>query len=187
MMQLNDILKHIEGDSLPPVHLWNPDHCGDIDVVIKRDGSWHYCGSPIGRARMVRLFSRVLRREKDGSFLLVTPVEKLGITVEDAPFVTKFVDFHGFDKAEDQAVISFETNVGDKVVVDADHPIRVHYDSPNAAPQPYVMVRAGLEARISRSHFYELVNHGAESDGGLYIKSSGESFCLGQLDAGDSP
>jgi len=133
---------------LPPVHLWNPPHCGEIDIVIARDGSWRHEGRRIGREALVRLFSTVLRRDPDG-FHLVTPAEKLRITVEDAPFVAVAVDEVG-------DALRFTTNVGDVVEAGPDHPIRVAIDAASGTPRPYVHVRAGLEALISRPVFYEL-------------------------------
>ena len=140
------------GKGLPPVHLWNPPHCGDIDMRIARDGTWFYQGTPIGRPALVRLFSTILRRDDDG-YVLVTPVEKVGITVDDAPFVA--VDFQ---RRGDDLV--FETNVGDRVTADADHPIRVARDAETGEPAPYILVRDRLEALIDRKSFYRLVELG---------------------------
>lgn len=139
--------------SLPPVHLWNPPFCGDLDIRIKRDGTWYYLGTPIGRASLVRLFSTILKREGD-QFYLVTPVEKVGITVDDAPFVA--VDFEVAGEGQGQA-LTFHTNVGDHVIAGQGHPIRVVRDAETGEPAPYVMVRAGLEALIDRKSFYRLV------------------------------
>jgi len=145
---------------LPPVHLWNPPFCGDLDIRIKRDGTWFYLGTPIGRAPLVRLFSTILKREGDRYFL-VTPVEKVGITVDDAPFVA--VDFEATGKAREQ-VLTFETNVGDTAVAGPDHPIRVTRDPETGEPAPYVMIRAGLEALIDRKSFYRLVELGVHDE-----------------------
>ncbi len=142
-----------------PVHLWNPPFCGDIDMRIARDGTWFYLGTPIGRAPLVRLFSSILRREGD-RFFLVTPVEKVGITVDDAPFVA--VDFAVTGLGADQAV-TFTTHVDDQVTAGPDHPIRVMIDDATGEPAPYVMVRAGLEALIDRKSFYRLVDLGAHA------------------------
>ena len=136
--------------ALPPVHLWHPANCGDIDIRIARDGCWHHDGSPIGREALVRLFSTVLRRDPDGVFL-VTPAEKLRITVDDAPFVAVRVDRVG-------DALRFTTNVGDEVEAGPDHPLRVDTDPVTGEPAPYVHVRGGLEARLSRPVFYELVD-----------------------------
>lgn len=140
--------KQAPGRGLPPVHLWNPAHCGEIDIVIRTDGRWFHEGTPIGREALVRLFSTVLRKDPDG-FHLVTPVEKMRITVEDAPFIAVRVDRDGDG-------LKFLTNVGDEVVAGPDNPIRVEIGQ-DGAPRPYVHVRRGLEALIARSVFYELV------------------------------
>jgi len=140
----------------PPVHLWNPPFCGDLDMRIARDGTWFYLGSPIGRHALVKLFSGILKLE-DGKYFLVTPVEKVGITVEDAPFVA--VDFSVTGKGQEQA-ITFVTHVEDEVTAGPDHPIRVERDAETGEPSPYVMVRRGLEARIDRKSFYRLIEIG---------------------------
>lgn len=136
----------------PPVHLWNPPFCGDLDMRIARDGTWFYLGTPIGRKPLVKLFSSILKLE-DGNYFLVTPVEKVGITVDDAPFVA--VDFTAQGEGRDQ-VITFETHVGDLVAADAKHPLRVTRSEDNT-PRPYIEVRRGLEALIDRKSFYRLV------------------------------
>lgn len=157
---------------LPPVHLWNPPFCGDLDMRIARDGTWFYLGTPIGRIELVKLFSTILRRDGDDYFL-VTPVEKVGITVDDAPFVA--VDFNATDDG-----LVFETNVGDFVTASPDTPIRVTRDPETGEPAPYVLVRANLEALIDRKSFYRLVDIGeeAEIDGVLWfgVKSNGAFF-----------
>lgn len=163
-----------EARGLPPVHLWNPDVCGEIDIVIRADGLWMHEGSPIGRPELVRLFSTVLRKDPDG-YWLVTPVEKLRITVEDAPFRAVRVDRQGGD-------LAFTTDVGDRVIAGPDHPIRVDVAPETAEPAPYVHVRAGLEARIERAVFYELVAMADERDGRLFVRSGGLEFPLGRLD-----
>lgn len=140
--------KQAPGRGLPPVHLWHPEHCGEIDIVIKKNGLWFHEGTPIGREALVRLFSTVLRKDPDG-YVLVTPVEKLSITVEDAPFVAVRLD------AVD-GVLKFTNNVGDEVEAGPDHPIRVEMDPETLEPRPYVHVRGGLEALINRPVFYEL-------------------------------
>ena len=141
---------------LPPVHLWNPPDCGDIDMRIARDGTWFYMGTPIGRAELVKLFSTILRKDGD-DYVLVTPVEKVGITVDDAPFVA--VDFNRRGDG-----LEFETNVGEKMVAGPDHPIRVVRDPETGEPSPYVLVRANLEALIDRKSFYRLVDIGERAD-----------------------
>lgn len=138
----------------PPVHLWNPPFCGDLDMRIARDGTWFYLGTPIGRPGLVRLFSSILKLE-GGRYFLVTPVEKVGITVDDAPFVA--VDFNVEGTGRDQRV-TFTTHVGDEVTAGPEHPIRVARDDSTGEPSPYVMVRRGLEALIDRKSFYRLVD-----------------------------
>ena len=134
----------------PPVHLWNPPFCGDIDMRIAADGTWFYLGTPIGRPALVRLFAGVLKREGDRYFL-VTPVEKVGITVDDAPFVAT-----DFRREGDRLV--FVTNVGDETAAGPDNPMRVALT--DGEPRPYVHVRRGLEALIDRKTFYRLVEMG---------------------------
>ena len=145
-----------KGKGPAPVHLWNPPFCGDLDMRIARDGTWFYQGTPIGRAPLVKLFSNILKREGD-KYFLVTPVEKVGITVDDAPFVA--VDFEATG-AGDQQSIRFTTQVGDHVIANADTPLRVTRDTESGEPSPYVMVRGGLEALIDRKSFYRLVDLG---------------------------
>jgi hypothetical protein len=163
------------GRGLPPVHLWNPDHCGTIDIVIKKSGVWFHEGSPIGREALVRLFSTVLRKDPDG-YVLVTPVEKLAITVEDAPFVAIRVDRIGH-------ALRFVTNVGDEVEAGPDHPIRVEMDAGAGEPRPYVHVRAGLEALIARPVFYELaemaVPRPSPEGAVMAVASNGAWFVVG--------
>ncbi|MBW7056468.1 DUF1285 domain-containing protein [Paracoccus bogoriensis] len=154
---------------LPPVHLWNPPFCGDLDMEIRADGTWFYNGTPIGRPAMVRLFSTILRREGDRYFL-VTPVEKVGIRVEDAPFVAVDATI-----APDR--ITFVTNVGDSVVAGPDHAIILRGSAER--PRPYVHVRAGLEALIDRKTFYRLAAAATEGeDGRLGVTSQGRFFAL---------
>ncbi|MEM8570499.1 MAG: DUF1285 domain-containing protein [Pseudomonadota bacterium] len=142
----------------PPVHLWNPPFCGDIDIRIARDGTWYYLGTPIGREALVKLFSSVLKKE-DGKYYLVTPAEKVGIRVEDAPFVA--IDFSTEGEGRDQNV-TFRTQVDDEAVAGPEHKIRVSRDAQTGEPSPYVMIRSGLEALIDRKSFYRLVELGCE-------------------------
>ena len=157
---------------LPPVHLWNPPFCGDLDMRIARDGTWFYLGTPIGRFELVKLFSSILKRE-EGKYFLVTPVEKVGITVDDAPFVA--VDFEATGTGDAQ-VLSFTTHVGDQMVAGSEHPIRVERDTTTGEPSPYVLVRADLEALIDRKSFYRLVELGAHHEGWFGLWSSGVFF-----------
>ena len=139
-----------------PVHLWDPPFCGDIDIRIARDGTWFHEGTPIGRPAMVRVFANILKREGDRYFL-VTPVEKVGITVDDAPFVAVDFETEGTGEAR---MITFITNVGETVSAGPDHPLRITFDAETGEPSPYITVRAGLEALIDRKSFYRLVELG---------------------------
>jgi hypothetical protein len=180
---LAEIMARLQDKSLPPVHLWNPEFCGDIDMRIARDGTWFYMGTPIGRPRMVKLFSTVLRHDDDDKFYLVTPVEKIGITVDDAPFVA--VEATVFGEGEDQTLV-FRTNVDEEVIAGPDNPIRVEIDPETQEPSPYVLVRDNLEALIGRSVFYQLVDLGeqVEQDGQevLGVWSKGEFFTIGETE-----
>ncbi|CAA7615321.1 conserved hypothetical protein [Candidatus Terasakiella magnetica] len=163
-----------------------PEHCGDLGIRIDRQGRWFYHGSPINRKEMVCLFASVMHRAKDGTYLLITPGEMGRIEVEDVPFmaVEMFSAGSGCDK-----VISFRTNVDEMVTVDAQHPLRIVEDGGSGEPAPYVLVRKGLEARLTRSVYYELVAQGWEEDRGgdrVYgLWSSGTFFPLGRLDPSD--
>ena len=153
-------VRAIKSKGLPPVHQWNPPFCGDLDMRIARDGTWFYLGTPIGRAPLVKLFSSILRKDGD-KYFLVTPVEKVGIVVEDAPFVAIDFDVSGRDEAQ---VLTFTTHVGDTAVAGPEHPIRVERDPETGEPSPYVLVRANLEALIDRKSFYRLVDVGSHHD-----------------------
>ena len=160
-------------DAPLPVDRWHPEHCGAMDLVIRADGTWVHEGTPIGRASLVRLFSRVLRRDEDGH-VLVTPAEKLSITVEDAPFLA--VDYERTNEG-----YAFRTNVGDVVTAGPDHPIEVRRSDAADAPVPYVRVRGGLDARLARPAYYRLVAEAETADdGSLFIESGGERFVLGR-------
>jgi len=147
------------GKGLPPVERWNPPFCGDIDMEIRQDGTWFYMGTPIGRAPLVRLFSTVLRKDDDGRTYLVTPVERVGIRVVDAPFMAVEVDVSG--QGAEQA-ITFRTNVGDVVEAGPEHPLRFVDEEHSGGLKPYVLVRGGLEALVARPVTYELVEYGEE-------------------------
>lgn len=166
----------VPGRGLPPVHLWHPAHCGDIDIVIRRDGVWMHDDSPIGRPELVRLFSTVLRKDPDG-YVLVTPGEKLSIRVEDLPFRAVALSRRG------EALI-FTTDVGDETEAGPDHSIRVETDPVSGEPSPAIHVRADLWARIARPVFYELVEMAKVEDGRLTVRSNGEAFALGPVGAG---
>ncbi len=137
----------------PPVEKWDPPYCGEIDIVIRRDGTWFHEGTPIGRARLVRLFSTIMRRE-GADYFLVTPAEKLRITVEDAPFVAVLM------RAEDEGApgqrLVFTTNVGDEITAGADHGIEMRAGPVSREEAPYIHVRRGLDALIARAVFYDL-------------------------------
>jgi hypothetical protein len=150
-LSLAEIARLAEEKKLPPVDKWNPTHCGDSEMRIARDGTWYHQGSPIGRQAMVRLFATILRREPDGRFVLVTPVEKLDIEVEDAPFVAVELKAEGQGEA---AALAFRLNTGDLVVAGPDHPLR--FAAGADGPHPYLRVRGGLDALVARPVYYEL-------------------------------
>jgi hypothetical protein len=172
---------------LPPVEKWNPDFCGDIDMEIRANGTWFYNGTPIGRKPLVRLFSTVLRKDEDGRTYLVTPVEKLGIRIEDAPFVAVEMDVSG---TGDDQVMTFRTNVGDVVEAGPEHPLRFEIKEGSDGLKPYLHVRGRLEALLARPVMYELVAHGEdiEIDGRTMfaVRSKGTVFPImpaSELDA----
>lgn len=152
----------------PPVERWNPPFCGDIDMAIDREGRWHYMGSPIGREALVRLFAGVLRLE-DGRYFLVTPVEKVGIRVADVPFLA--VEMHAAGEGAARR-ITFRTNVGDLVEAGPDHAVRFALDE-RGGLVPYVHVRAGLEARLTRPLLHEIAELVEARDGGLGVFAGG--------------
>lgn len=182
-MNLDELTARLSDQSYPPVHLWEPDYCGDMELEIRSDGSWHYMGSPISRKKLVKLFSTVLRLDDDGEYYLVTPVEKLRIQVEDAPFVAVEMDIVSGSGPARQIV--FRTNVDDIVAADQEHPIHVVVGSDGVEPRPYVHVRAGLNALISRSVFYQLVDSAEvlqrETGAVLAVNSNGAEFELGAI------
>lgn len=150
-LSLAEIARAAAENRLPPVESWNPAHCGDSEMRIARDGTWYHQGGPIQRPAMVRLFSTILRREPDGRFVLVTPVEKLDIAVEDAPFVAVELKIDGTGS---DGRLAFRLNTDDVVVAGPNHPLRV--ETHEDGPHPYVQVRKGLDALISRALYYEL-------------------------------
>ena len=162
------------------MHLWNPDFCGDIDMRIARDGTWYYLGTPIGRKPMVRLFSSIIRRDGDDYFL-ITPVEKVGIRVDDAPFIAVLLQVEGEGEGQ---VLRFTTQVEDEVVAGAEHPIRVEEDPLTGEPAPYLHVRVNLEALIHRNLFYQLVElavvREVEGQAWLGVWSGGVFFPIGR-------
>lgn len=162
--------------------------CGDLDMRIARDGTWFYHGSPIGRKELVRLFSTVLKREEDGTYWLETPVEKGRVEVEDAPFLAVEMEAEGDGRNRS---LRFRTNVDDWVTLDDEHPLRVEHDPETGEPSPYIHVRKGLEARLNRAVYYELVEHGVEEDAGdgkgvhYGVWSNGTFFPMGTLTEAD--
>ncbi|WP_336800760.1 DUF1285 domain-containing protein [Kaistia sp. MMO-174] len=167
-----------------PVHLWNPAHCGASDIRIDHQGGWHHEGRPIQREALVRLFSTVLRREPDGSHVLVTPAEKLTITVEDVPFIAVEMAIDG--EGEAQRLI-LRTNVGDVVTVDAEHPLRIATDASDDGLVPYVLVRGGLEARLARPVVHELARHFEQRGDEIGLLSAGHFFVIGRAEASVTP
>ncbi|WP_375464678.1 DUF1285 domain-containing protein [uncultured Methylobacterium sp.] len=160
LRRLGAALSHLPKRGLPPVERWDPPDCGAIDMRIAADGTWFHDGTPIRRPKLVKLFASILRREPDGRIVLVTPVEKLGITVEDAAFlaVEMAVDGDGNGRR-----ISFRTNVDDLVPVDAEHPLRFAQGEAGAL-KPYLHVRRGLWALVTRALAYDLVALGEERE-----------------------
>jgi hypothetical protein len=174
-LSLAEIAKLADEQRLPPVDRWTPAHCGDSEMRIARDGTWYHQGSPISRPAMVRLFSTLLRREPDGRHVLVTPVEKLDIAVEDAPFVAVEVVSEG---AGETRRLAFRLNTGDVVVAGPNYPLRV--ETQDDGLHPYLTVRSGLDALIARPVFYELAEMAlAEGEAGSGLWSDGAFFALG--------
>ena len=156
---------------LPPVHLWNPSYCGEIDMRIAADGTWFYNGTPIGRPALVRLLSTILRKDPE-RFVLVTPVERVGIVVEDAPFIG--IDAERQD-TQNGPLISITTNVGDVFELGPDHPLRFAPEA-TGGQRPYALVRGALEAKIARPVFYRMVEWAEERDGQIGLVSQGTFF-----------
>ena len=168
-------LADIGEDKELPVEKWTPDRQDDIDIVIRADGSWIHEGAPINRPQLVRLFSRVLRHDEDG-YVLVTPVERLRLKVEDVPFIVT-----DFDRRADG--LHAKTNVGDEVLIGPGHPLEMRETS-NAAEGrvPYLLIRGGLWARFGRAAYYRLINEeSCEENARLFIESGGEKFDLGTV------
>src|SRR5437867_9764479 len=166
------------GKGLPPVHLWNPPFCGDLDMRIAGDGTWFYMGTPIGRPALVRLFSTILKRE-DGKHFLVTPVEKVGIRVEDAPFLA--VEMRIEDGPAGR-ILNFRTNVDDWVACGPGHALRFETEPVTGGLKPYLHVRRELWAKVTRALFYDLVELGEErevkGERMFGIASGGEFFAM---------
>ncbi len=163
------------GDGLPPVHKWEPAYCGEMDMVIKRDGSWWHEGSRIGREPLIRLFSTILRKDDDGIHYLVTPVEKIGIQVEVAPFMAVRLDRIG--EGESQSLV-FTTNVGDLSEAGRDHALRFLPDRDTGELLPLIHIRGRLEALLTRPAYYELADLAVEREGVFGVWSGGVFFPL---------
>jgi hypothetical protein len=159
-------LKAAGGRGPPPVHLWNPPYCGEIDMRIAADGTWFYQKTPIGRAALVKLFASVLKREGDHYFL-VTPVEKCGITVDEAPFLAVELAVENADATAGPAasrILRFRTNVDDWVTAGPDNPLRFDPEPATGGLKPFLHVRRNLWAKVTRALFYDLVDLGEERD-----------------------
>ncbi len=176
-------VKSAPGKGPPPVHLWNPPYCGEIDMRIAADGTWFYQKTPIGRPALVRLFATILKREGEHYFL-VTPAEKCGIEVDDAPFLA--VEMRIAD-AEKGPQLQFRTNVDDWVACGPDHPLRFDAEPGTGGLKPYLHVRRGLWAKVTRALFYDLVARGEERmvDGTLMfgVASAGEFYAMAPADS----
>lgn len=176
--------RNVGKDGLPPIDRWNPPDCGDIDMEIRADGTWFYMGTPIGRMPLVRLFSTVLRRDEDGKTYLVTPVEKVGIRVVDAPFVA--VEMTRTEE-EGEQVLTFRTNVGDVARAGPDNPLRFVVTGEKDQLKPYLLVRGRLEALVSRAVTYDLLALGEPVEIGgramFSVRSSGMTFPVMAMDA----
>jgi uncharacterized protein len=182
-LSLAQIAEMAAARALPPVETWRPTKSGDSAMRIARDGTWFHEGSPITRKNMVRLFSSILRREEDGSYVLVTPAERLTIAVDDAPFIA--VEMKSDGKGEGRR-LAFRLNTGDMVVAGHAHPITVRGTLDE--PAPYIDVRGGMEARIGRAVFYELANMAIDEDSSpLGIWSNGSFFALDPNEAEIGP
>lgn len=175
MNRLEDLLKHAEGQGAP-VERWDPPYCGDIGLSISRDGRWHYQGSVIARPALVRLFARVLRRDGDGRFYLVTPAEKVDVAVADAPFLAVEMEVTGAGRKQ---ALLFRTNVDDVIKCGPEHSLRFVEGDPDHGLKPYVHVRGRLEALVARALVYDLVELAvAGPDGALGLWSGGAFFPL---------
>ncbi|MGE3066336.1 MAG: DUF1285 domain-containing protein [Hyphomicrobiaceae bacterium] len=176
---LEALLKAQSGKGPPPVEAWNPPYCGDIGMRIRGDGVWFYQGSPIGRLALVKLFASVLRKDADGRHYLVTPVEKVDVAVDDAPFLAVEMEVRG--KGPEQTLI-FRTNVDDIVTCGPEHPLRFVHEARGGGLKPYLHVRGRLEALVTRALYYDLVElaapEGAGADAPLGLWSAGVRFTL---------
>ncbi len=175
MSQIDELFETLtqlqDSKRMPPLHLWQPEHQGKIDIRIDREGRWFHEGTPILRQPLVDLFATILRLEGN-TYFLVTPVEKMAIEVEEVPFVAVDLDVRG---AADEQDLLFSTNVGDYILANEDHPVFMRDE------RPFLMVRDNLLARIARSVFYRMVDAGFEREGQLYVSSQGTRFSLGSV------
>src|ERR1700758_871524 len=175
--------RRARGKGPPPVHLWNPPYCGDIDMRIAGDGTWFYQKTPIGRAALVKLFASVLKREGD-KYFLVTPVEKCGIAVDDAPFLA--VELAVEETATGRR-LNFRTNVDDWVACGREHALRFEPESETGGLKPYLHVRRDLWAKVTRALFYDLVELGEEREIAgermFGVASEGEFFVMAPADS----
>ncbi|MDA5093565.1 DUF1285 domain-containing protein [Aliiroseovarius sp. KMU-50] len=180
--QLADAVQGAAKKGIPPVHLWHPPFCGDMDMRIARDGQWFHEGRPITRPGLVRLFASILRKDDDG-YMLVTPVERFRIKVDDVPFVAEDLEVNGTGRDQD---LAFTTNVGDVTHAGPETKLRIEQDEVTGEPTPYVLVRGGLEARIDRKTFYRLVELACheEQDNGRWfgLWSNGVFFRISHSD-----
>ena len=165
----DELLEKQRNQKLPPIETWAPQNVGVIDIKITRDGTWVHEGGAIKRKELVQLFSTILMKEEN-SYFLVTPVQKLKIEVEDAPFVAATFEVRGEPPETD---IIFETNVGELVVLDKGHILWLKEG------KPYIHVRSGLNALLTRNAFYRLIDYGVEKNNQLMVYSSGSPFSLG--------
>lgn len=182
LSELHQLLGDFEESGLPPVHTWDPETCGEMDLEIHRDGSWWYQGTPIERKRLIKLFSRVLRKE-GSDYYLVTPVEKLKIRVDDAPFLAVRMEQLETDAG---LLLIFEDNCDNRVAAGAKHPLRVDIRPGTREPAPYIRIRNGLDALIARPLFYDLVTLATPRNIGgreaMTLCSGDACFILGYLD-----
>jgi hypothetical protein len=171
------------GRGLPPVERWNPPFCGDIDMRIAADGTWYYQKTPIGRLPLVKLFASVLKKEGD-KYFLVTPVEKVGLTVDDAPFLAVEMTVARDDR--DRQMLTFRTNVDDEAIAGPGHALRFEPEVTGGL-RPYLHVRRDLWAKVTRALFYDLVALGEERDIGgkrmFGVASAGEFFAMAEADS----
>ena len=171
-------LEKVRHKDRPPLEKWHPDNVRDIDITIEADGTWTYLGTPITRQRLAHLFSTVLRKEDDGDFYLVTPVEKCRIQVKDAPFLAVRMQEDGQD--QDQTLV-FTTNMADEVAADSAHPLRSKPDFATDVPVPYLLVRDGLEAKLTRNVYYHLAKLVVSRGDELGVWSGGTFFPLSRV------